>query len=183
VTALAYLLWLVPAPVRVVAVAAMLAALIMMARRPSVPAGLVCAVPHTAAHVSVMALAVAIADALAAGGSASVWWRGLALLVAGAAVAPVVIGLYFVVAGTVAGVNDNEAFAAIRVREHKSFLRLHLDDHGRMRLFAIGIDDPPPRSSWRLDTAGAPDAPWFAPVDACAPRARLLDGPIDLGGS
>jgi hypothetical protein len=124
-----------------------------------------------------MALAVAIADGIA--DEASIWWRALALLIAGGLVAPVVVGAYFLIVGSIGGVNDNEAFAAIRVREHKGFLRLHIDCDGRMEAFAIGIDDPPRRGDWRVDPNGPPGAPWFTSESPV--RARLIDGPIPLG--
>jgi len=178
VTALAYLTWLGPAPVRVAVAAATLAGAIALARRPSLPRGLVWATPHAAAHVGCMALAVAVADSIT--DTTSVWWRAVALLIAGGLVAPVVVGLYFLIVGTIGGVNDNEAFAAIRVREHKGFVRLHIDHEGRMRAFAIGIDDPPPRGDWHVDPTGPPGAPWF--TSASPVRARLMDGPITLGG-
>jgi hypothetical protein len=180
VTAAAYLLWLLPGPGRTAAAAAAAVALASVARRPSLLRGAVWGVPHAAAHIGVMALAVVVADAAAADGAASVWWRGLSLLLAGAVIAPVVIGLYFVVVGRLAGVNDNEAFSAIRVRQHKGLLRLHLDTSGRLHLHAIGIDDPPPRDGWRLDPQASPDAPWFAPVDGRGPGTRLVDGPVEL---
>ena len=112
VTALAYLAWLVPAPARVAVAAAALACAIALARRPSLPRGLVWATPHAAAHVGCMAVAVAVADSIA--DETSLRWQAIALLIAGGLVAPVVVGLYFLVVGWIGGVNDNEAFAAYR---------------------------------------------------------------------
>jgi hypothetical protein len=177
VTALAYLAWLVPAPARIAVAAAALASTIALARRPSLRDALPWAAPHAAAHVGCMALALAAADAATDG--TSLWWRAAALLVAGGLVAPVIVGLYFVVAGTIAGINDNEAFAGIRARRYEHFLRFHVDRDGAMHLYVIGIDDPPPRRAWRLSSEGAPSDPWFATIPEL--RLRLLDGPIELG--
>lgn len=179
VTALVYLAWLLPPAGRVLAAAALAAAAAALTRLPSTPARWAWGIPHAAAHVGVMALAVLVADA--ASGPASVWWRGGALLVAGALVAPVVIGLYFVVAGWAAGVNDNEAFSAIRVRDHRGFLRLHLDDTGRLHLYVVGIRSVPPASAWRLQPSGSPGEPWFAPAGGPGPRPHLVEGPVELG--
>jgi hypothetical protein len=181
VTALAYLLWLLPAPGRVVGVLAVLGALSSLTRLATISARLAWGALHTAGHLGVMVLAVEVADAVAGEGGASVWGIGASLLLAGAVAGPVVFGLYFVVAGTVAGVNDNEAFSAVRVRGHKAFLRLHLDRGGHLHLHALGIRDVPGRSAWRLAPDAPPGGPWFAPVDGRGPALRLVDGPVELG--
>jgi hypothetical protein len=122
---------------------------------------------------SVMIVVDALAD------DPSMWWRAVALAVAGGFVAPMVLGAYFVVAGTIAGVNDNEAFAAIRVGDHKGFLRMHLDGSGALTMYAVGVDDAPSWGEWHLDPHGSPEDPWFA-TDR-PPRVHLLDGPVVLG--
>jgi 3',5'-cyclic AMP phosphodiesterase CpdA len=178
VTAAAYLAWLVPTPARFAVAVAALVCAVALARRPTVPRAMVWAVPHAAAHVASMWLATVVVEGVA--DDPSLWWRAIALAVAGGLLAPLVLGAYFIAVGTIAGVNDNEAFAAIRVREHKGFLRMHVDSVGTLTMYAIGVDDAPPRSAWHLDPHGAPAAPWF--TTERPPRIRLLDGPVELGG-
>ena len=158
VTALAYLTWLGPAPARVaVAGGNTRRRDPVLARRPTLPRGLVWATPHVAAHVGCMALAVAVADSIT--DTTSVWWRAVALLIAGGLVAPIVVGLYFLVVGSIGGVNDNEAFAAIRVREHKGFIRLHIDHEGQMQAFVIGSTIRRPAATGTSIPTGHPERP------------------------
>jgi 3',5'-cyclic AMP phosphodiesterase CpdA len=180
VTALAYLAWLLTGWGRVVAVLGFFLAAAAMSRRPTLPGRALWGAPHNAAHVGVMTLAVWVADQVVSSADGTAWGRGAALLLAGAVIGPVVIGLYFVAAGTTAGVNDNEAFSAIGYEGHKGFLRLHLDGTGQLLLYALGIRDVPRQSAWAVAPDAPPEAAWFAPATGQGPPVHLVDGPVRL---
>jgi hypothetical protein len=172
-TALAYLSWMLPVSVRIAALGALTYMLVRLARRPRLWEGLIWGVPHAAVHIAVMAAVATAADAADFDSStAQAWFRAGVLAVAGALVGPVVVGLYFVVAGRLRGVNDNEAFSAIRVQDHKGILRLHVRPDGALDVYPVGVDRI--NNAWRFRPDGAIEDPWFVPSDE-APEPRLID--------
>lgn len=106
----------------------------------------------------------------------------------GGVVSTFLLGTYFAVTNTVRRlrVHGNEAFCAARLNSYKNFLRLHIDDRGRLTVYALGVErvpnDPVPRS-WKVnpeatgdpdDPAFDPEKPWLVPAGR-APRVRLID--------
>jgi hypothetical protein len=144
-----------------------------MVRQPHLWERLMWGVPHAAAHIGVMAAVGTAVDAADLDNStAQAWLRAGALLVAGAVVAPIIVGLYFVIAGRLRGVNDNEAFSAIRVQDHKGVLRLHFGPDGALDVYPVGVDRI--HRDWQFRPDGAVEDPWFVPAGE-PPRPRLID--------
>jgi hypothetical protein len=172
-TAIAYLSWMLPVSVRIAALGALTYMLVQLARRPRVWEGLLWGVPHAAVHIAVMAAVATAADAADLDSStAQAWLRAGVLAVVGAVVGPIIVGLYFVIAGRLRGVNDNEAFSAIRVQDHKGILRLHVRTDGALDVYPVGVDRI--NRSWRFSAGGALEDPWFVPSGE-APEPRLVD--------
>ena len=71
--------------------------------------------------------------------------------------------------------NANELFSAQRNRDWKNFLRLHVGEDGTVTVYPIGVAKTPRK--WRLRRGGAPDDPWFEPVDGPV-VAHLIEEPI-----
>jgi hypothetical protein len=76
------------------------------------------------------------------------------------------------------GFHANEAYAPLRVKDHKHFLRLHIGRDGALTVFPIGVDKVCRR--WRLCREGPLHAPWFQP-DQEEIRPRLLERPFGIG--
>jgi hypothetical protein len=105
----------------------------------------------------------------------------MALLLATVAIggglgAGLVMGLYLFGMNVLFGRHPNEVFAAQHIQDHKGFLRIHLDQDGRLTIYPIGVDRVPRR--WRLVSEGEADAPWFEPERRVEPR--LIEDPFAL---
>lgn len=132
---------------------------------------------HGAAHL-VFALALTRGLAAALAGLSPFWFVPVfvALLVLlGALVAGLAMGLYLLVAHVVFGRHANEAFSAQHNPDYKSFVRMRIDGNGGLTLFPVGVERVPRK--WALRPDASPDSPWFEPVDD-AIRPQLLEEPI-----
>jgi hypothetical protein len=91
------------------------------------------------------------------------------------------MGFYLAICNGVPGLDThgNEAFSAQRLTSYKSFLRIHIDADGVLRLYPIGVERANER--WRLDPDAGPSAPWLAP-EGRPPRAHLIEDPIVIDG-
>ena len=67
-----------------------------------------------------------------------------------------------------AGLNTNELFSAQRIEDYKNFLRLHIDDHGKLHVSSIGIEHPCRR--WRFKAHAGAEDPWFEPEKSIVPK-------------
>jgi Calcineurin-like phosphoesterase len=119
---------------------------------------------------------------------AEAWWpdalhewigtlAGLAL--GGAVAAPVILGLYLLISLNLLRRHGNEAFSSLRIQDWKSFLRLHIDERGVVRIYPIGIRRVPRR--WRA--AGDPgglDTSELVPDDARWTPPALIESPITM---
>jgi hypothetical protein len=91
-----------------------------------------------------------------------------------------VLGAYFALANMLPGlrVHGNETFSAARLNGYKNFLRLHLDEEGRLTVYALGIDHV--SQSWMPnpdatdDPDDDPEKPWLVP-QASPPAVHLVD--------
>ncbi len=73
----------------------------------------------------------------------------------------------------------NEVFSCQGIEDWKSFLRLHISRDGKLTIFPIGVERVARREELRLNTGGAPDAPFFLLPDGV--EARLVeDEPIPI---
>jgi len=96
-----------------------------------------------------------------------------ALVFAGGWIAgSLVMGLYLLVSLNRFGRHGNEAFSSLAIPDWKNFLRLHIDEHGTLRIYPVGIDRVPRR--WQPASNG----PRLAPDDAKATPPRLIERPI-----
>lgn len=119
----------------------------------------------------------ALAPLLAGGWPFVVLLAGVAVV--GGAAGGLVMGAYLGIVNTLPGhAHGNEAFSALRLEDHKNFVRLHIDRHGALHLYAIGVDEV--CRKWDADPENAdPEAPWLRPRGP-APRTRLVDGPVQV---
>jgi hypothetical protein len=91
-----------------------------------------------------------------------------------------VLGAYFALANMLPGlrVHGNETFSAARLNGYKNFLRLHLDEQGRLTVYALGIDHV--SQSWTPnpdatdDPGDDPEKPWLVP-QGTPPAVHLVD--------
>jgi hypothetical protein len=85
-------------------------------------------------------------------------WEALAAL-AGAFASATIVGLYLWAALSWCGIHWGH-FSSLRVQDHKSFLRLHIDGEGVLSVYPIGLDR--------------------TPRDDGAPVPHLIEGPIKI---
>ena len=110
---------------------------------------------HGAAHLA-LALAIAAWTATLFSGAAPIpgvapaveaTWiqigRLLANFLAGAILGPIVWGIYLLIAVDVFGAQATEAFSALRIQDYKHFLRLHIQPHGILEIYPLGIPRVP----------------------------------------
>ncbi|HWP53005.1 MAG TPA: hypothetical protein VN476_02670 [Pyrinomonadaceae bacterium] len=89
-------------------------------------------------------------------------------------VGSIVMGIYLTISLNFFKRHANEAFSALCIPDWKNFLRLKIDEQGRLTIFPIGIRRVPRK--WRASdqTSG----PIFIPDDPKATGPELIDGPI-----
>ena len=71
----------------------------------------------------------------------------------GGILAATVMGLYLLICLRWFGKHWNEAFSSLRIEDYKCFLRMHIDDHGKLTVYPIGLekvprDDRDDRKDW-----------------------------------
>jgi hypothetical protein len=71
--------------------------------------------------------------------------------------------------------HQNEAFSSLHIPDFKNFLRLHIDRHGKLTIFPVGIRKVPRR--WR--EASGTDGAKFQPADQ-ATVPELIEEPIEI---
>ncbi|MDQ6613876.1 MAG: metallophosphoesterase [Actinomycetota bacterium] len=76
------------------------------------------------------------------------------------------------------GYHGNEAFAPLHHQDQKNFLRLHIDTHGTLTIYPVGIERICRR--WRYCPDADAGSPWLAP-DGPEPKAHLIEAPITFG--
>lgn len=84
-----------------------------------------------------------------------------------------VLSLYLLAARPL-GINSNELYAGLGVKDHKNFLRLHIDGDGTLTIYAIGIEKI--SRSWRANPDGPPGSSWIEPVGPIRPH--LIEPPL-----
>jgi hypothetical protein len=95
----------------------------------------------------------------------------LALVLLGSALAAplsaTVFGIYLIATLELLGRHWNEAFSALRVEDHKNFLRLRIGVDGTLTVFPIGLD--------RVPADDAPSGPRNPPLEP-----HLIEGPLPV---
>jgi len=101
---------------------------------------------------------------------------GSLIVLGGWIVGSLLLGVYLLISLNVFGRHMNEAFSSLRIEDWKHFLRLHVDEGGRLTIFPIGIRRVPRR--WK---EGAQDTgPRFESDDPRATPPELMEAPIVL---
>jgi hypothetical protein len=87
-------------------------------------------------------------------------------------------GFYWVLTGMLARMHAEDAFAALRIRNYRNFLRLKFEPD-KLTIYPLGVDKVPGRRGWRNAPMGAA-APVHNPrlVPAKAIDVRLIESPI-----
>jgi hypothetical protein len=84
------------------------------------------------------------------------------------------MGLYLTISMNIFGRHDNEAFSALKIRDYKNFLRLHIDEEGTLTIFPIKIQKA--SRKWRKRNDGENDNAYIIPLDGTKPE--LIEEPI-----
>ena len=101
---------------------------------------------------------------------------GSLIFLGGWIVGSILLGIYLLISLNVFGRHMNEAFSSLRIEDWKHFLRLHIDEGGRLTIFPIGIRRVP-----RVWKESAQDTgPRFESDDPRATRPELIEAPIIL---
>jgi hypothetical protein len=103
------------------------------------------------------------------------------LFALGLVVGPLIVGLYLCVSIVGFGRHGNDAFAALRVPHRKSFLRLHVQSDGTLRIYPVKIDRVPGPREWRAAQDGK-RAPAWEPIDHRLARPELIEKWFDVRG-
>jgi hypothetical protein len=74
--------------------------------------------------------------------------------------------------------NTNELFSAQRMEGYKNFVRMHIDESGRLTIYPIGVRRV--TQNWELRPNGRPGDPWYQPASADMPKPHLIEPPIRL---
>jgi hypothetical protein len=101
---------------------------------------------------------------------------GSLIFLGGWIVGSLLLGLYLLVSLNVFGRHLNEAFSSLRIEDWKHFLRLHIDEAGRLTIYPIGIRHVP--KAWKESTQDS--GPRYESDDPRATRPELMEAPIVL---
>jgi hypothetical protein len=101
----------------------------------------------------------------------------------GGAVGGFIWGLYWVLTGLFGGMHAEDAFAALRIRDYKNFLRFKFE-LDQVTIYALGVDKIPRAGHWRAPPKGAP-APTHNPqlVPTVPIDVRLIEPPIVIAAT
>ncbi len=146
-------------------------------RRQSMPA----AVLHVGLHAVVITLLVLLGRNLDWGLAGSPFGAGMVAGLAGAAIGPLVVGVYLYCAQFLR-VNVNELFSAMGIQDHKCFVRIHVTPDGDLLIYPIKIARVPtwtfvpPSTNPGHQIEGDTMKRWYAPSHE--PQAELIEPPI-----
>lgn len=137
---------------------------------------------HTAMHLAGIAV-----TAWAASGLVHAWWPDVSrdwhvgLTLGGTFVLYAIVGceifaLYLLIADRFK-MNRTELFAAMRVQDRKSFLRMRIDASG-CTVYPVKVEKVPRK--WKLKPSGDPEEPWFEPDGDAPPKPELIEPPITI---
>ncbi|WP_051341941.1 hypothetical protein [Pseudonocardia spinosispora] len=138
---------------------------------------------HTVAHLVVVLATVYLGELLGhrLGWPSSGRAAAVAVLCAlvGAAIGPLVVALYLLLADMVKprGVNTEELFSAQAIQDYKCFLRLRIAEDGTLTVFPVKIDKV---VHWTFAAEGDTRGPWFRPADGVPPAPELIEPPITI---
>ena len=131
--------------------------------------------------LSQLAVVVLAAWAAASIDPPSRWWdeaqvagRLVVAACVGAALATTVLAAFLYLAARLADLHLNELFSAQSDEHHKSFLRLHILDDGRLVVHPLAVDRVATR--WDVAADGDPGDPWLVPTAPIG--VRLIEPPV-----
>ena len=101
---------------------------------------------------------------------------GALIVLGGWIVGSLLLGVYLLISLNLFGRHMNEAFSSLRIEDWKHFLRLHIDEGGRLTIFPIGLRRVPRR--WKQSTQDI--GPRFESDDSRATQPELIETPIIL---
>ena len=80
------------------------------------------------------------------------------MLIAGSLIGGFIWGAYWVLTGVLGRMHAEDAFAALRIKHFKNFLRIKIELH-RVTIYPLGVDKVPGRRSWAEAKPGDPRNP------------------------
>lgn len=86
------------------------------------------------------------------------------------------MGLYLTISMNFFGRHDNETFSALKIKDYKNFLRLHIDEEGNLTIYPVKIEKA--ARSWRERKPDDNDNAFIIPKDGTKPE--LIEKPIVL---
>jgi hypothetical protein len=98
------------------------------------------------------------------------------IFVLGWIVGSIVMGVYLLISLNIFKRHANEAFSALACPDWKNFLRLRIDEQGKLTIFPIGIR----RVARKWQATGATDGPGYVADDAKATPPELIEQPITI---
>jgi Calcineurin-like phosphoesterase len=99
----------------------------------------------------------------------------LLILLGGYFVGSFIMGAYLLLSMNFFGRHGNEAFSSLAVEDWKNFLRLHINEHGNLTIYPIGLRRVPRK--WKAREPGA-DGPELVSADPNATAPELIESPI-----
>lgn len=101
---------------------------------------------------------------------------GVLIVVLGFIVGSFIMGAYLLLSMNFFGRHGNEAFSSLGIEDWKNFLRLHIDEHGDLTIYPVGIRRVPRKWKAREGQEGPELVP--DPADRRATRPELIEMPI-----
>jgi hypothetical protein len=87
-------------------------------------------------------------------------------------------GFYWVVTGLFGRMHAEDAFAALRIKNYKNFLRLKFEPH-QLTIYPLGVNKIPAQAHWIAPPKGKPQPPHNPQLVPTIPiDVRLIDSPI-----
>ncbi|HEU4409166.1 MAG TPA: calcineurin [Polyangiaceae bacterium] len=84
------------------------------------------------------------------------------------------MGIYLLIAVTLFGCHDNEAFSSLKIEGYKNFLRMRLDEKG-LTVWALGLRRVPPARAWRWVDQGEGKGHYELRPGVPEPAPELVD--------
>ncbi len=91
-------------------------------------------------------------------------------------VGSIVMGLYLLISLNIFKRHSNEAFSALACPDWKNFLRLQIDEQGKLTIFPIGIR----KVARKWKATGTTDGPAYVADDSRATAPELIEAPITI---
>jgi hypothetical protein len=89
-----------------------------------------------------------------------------------------VFGVYLWYAGKYLPEQSNDVFSALGIEDFKNFVRLHIDEGGRIHVYPVGIRRVP--RAWQLNPESSASAAFIVPAGGAVQELALIEAPIVL---